>query len=40
MSGDGAIYSTINGAGREQPIAECDNCSRIIKYVKAPVSET
>ena len=30
---DGVIYSTIDGAGNGQPIAECDDCSRVIKYM-------
>ncbi len=33
QGGDGAIYSTINGVAGDVPLAECDNCSRVIKYV-------
>jgi hypothetical protein len=33
QGGDGAIYSTIDGSGSGYPIAEVNNCSRIIKYV-------
>ncbi len=33
QGGAGAIYSTIDGSGSGYPIAEVDNCSRVIKYV-------
>ena len=33
FGGDGAIYSTIDGSGSAYPIGECDNASRVIKYV-------
>jgi len=33
QGGDGAIWSTIDGSGSGYPIAEVNNCSRIIKYV-------
>ena len=31
--GDSAIYSSIDGSGDAYPIGECDNASRVIKYV-------
>jgi hypothetical protein len=33
FGGDGAIYSSIDGSGDAYPIGECDNASRVIKYV-------
>ena len=33
LGGDGAIYSSIDGSGDADPIGECDNASRVIKYV-------
>ena len=33
QGGDGAIYSSIDGSGDVYPIGECDNASRVIKYV-------
>jgi len=33
QGGAGAIWSTIDGSGSGYPIAEVNNCSRIIKYV-------
>ncbi|MCF2138392.1 MAG: hypothetical protein K9W43_14265 [Candidatus Thorarchaeota archaeon] len=33
QGGDGAIYASIDGQGDPQPITECDNASRVIKYV-------
>jgi hypothetical protein len=33
VGGDGAIYSSIDGSGDADPIGECDNASRVIKYV-------
>jgi len=32
-SPQGAIYGSIDGSGSSYPIAECDNASRVIKYV-------
>ena len=33
IGGDDAIYSNIDGSGDAHPIGECDNASRVIKYV-------
>jgi hypothetical protein len=33
FGGEGAIYSSIDGSGSLYPIGECDNASRVIKYV-------
>ena len=31
--GHGAVYATIDGQSDGYPIAQCDNASRVIKYV-------
>ncbi|MCF2138394.1 MAG: hypothetical protein K9W43_14275 [Candidatus Thorarchaeota archaeon] len=33
QGGQGAVYASINGQSDGYPIAECDNASRVIKYV-------
>ena len=33
QGGNGAIYSSIDGQGDAYPLGECDNASRVIKYV-------